>query len=358
MLRDPLIFRSSPVLLSIALSLTACSSGTAGSRPFADPTPTTDPTTDGSSDTGDDGSSSGDVDPGPTSSTTTGSTAKPDTSTTGLADAPARLVWNVDNAAVDYGGVPVDGDTTTLIELENVGDFTATSMATGTIPGDFSFPGGYPGTNGTCTDMLEPGQTCRLDLRFGPVSEGPVESSLVLEYYDGVDLSAPTTTDPLTLLGAGHGESANLLINGDAEAGDTSSWSVPAGLANWQTTGAAFGGSFAFTPTGAIVVTSLDQEVDLSDWQGPTAATGLRYRVRARARSNGSHTYRVYVDFGAGFLPLGEGTQASWTLVEHTDTVPVGSTSATVRIECANNEIGAGPCEVSFDDVTLQMVYP
>jgi len=365
MLRGPLILSSTSFALLGALTLTACSSGTAGNSGTFDATATAsqsgsgttaDPTitTGGDDDTGTSGGSSSTDDP------TTGTTPTAESSSTGApGDAPALLQWTLEEPSLDYGDIPVDGAGSSIILLENVGDNTATSMATGSIPGDFSFPGGYPGTEGTCGTELEAGQTCRLDLRFGPTRIGPVQSSLQIEYYDGVNLASPAQTEALTLLGAGQGESANLLLNGDAELGDTEHWSVPLGSPNWTTTGAAFGGSYAFTPTGAFIVSVLDQAVDLSDWQDETSIAGLRYRVRARTRSNtAAHSYRVYINLGNDFSQLIDGSDASWTLVEQADDVPLGTTQATVRIECANNEIAGGPCDVAFDDVTLQMVYP
>ncbi|MBV1858111.1 MAG: hypothetical protein KUG77_06835 [Nannocystaceae bacterium] len=348
-----------------AITLAACSSGTSGNSgtfeapptaTVSDSVTTSDPpgTSGGDDDTMSFGESSTTDEPTTTASPTTAAT-----STGEFPDTPALLVWTLDQPTLDYADIPVDNAASSIIVLENVGGHTATSMATDTIPGDFSFPGGYPGTEGTCGTELDAGQTCRLDLRFGPTRVGPVQSSLLIEYYDGVNLGSPTQTEVLTLLGGGQGESANLLLNGDAETGDTEHWNVPAGFASWTTTGSAFGGSFAFTPTGAIVVTSLDQGADLSNWQDETSVPGLRYRVRARARSNtGEHNYRVYIDLGNDFLPLIDGTATSWTLVEHIDDVPDGAAGATVRIECANNDFGAGPCDVSFDDIALQLVYP
>ncbi len=364
MLRGPLILTSTSFAVFGALTLTACSSGTTGNSGTFDAPPTasqgdpvtTDPPTGSDTETVTATLGDGSTTDPPTTGTTTAGTSS---TGGGLVDVPAQLQWTLGEPVLDFGDIPVDGATSSVIVLENVGDFTATSMATGSIPGDFSFPGGYPGTGGTCSTELDPGETCLLELRFGPNRLGPVESSLSIEYYDGVDLGSPTQTDVLALFGAGQGESANLLLNGDAETGDTESWSVPTGLPNWTTTNAAFGGSFAFTPAGAFVVTVLDQAVDLSAWQDETSLAGLRYRVRARARTNtATHSYRVYVDLGNDFLPLANGTASAWTLIEEADEVPLGTTEATVRIECANNVIAGGPSDVVFDDVTLQLVYP
>ncbi|MGH1342233.1 MAG: hypothetical protein ACRBN8_11810 [Nannocystales bacterium] len=347
-----------------ALTLAACSSGTAGNSGTFDPSPSTSQndtdatatiTTGGDDDdTGTSGESSGGIPPTTETTVTDGSSSTGD-----VADTPALLQWTLGQPSLDYGDIPVDGAASSLIVLENVGGHTATSMATGTIPGDFSFPGGYPGTEGTCGTELEAGQTCRLDLRFGPTRIGPVQSTLLIEYYDGVNLAAPTTTEALTLLGAGQGESPNLLVNGDAESGNTEHWTVPTGLPSWTTTGTAFGGSFAFAPTGAFGVAVLDQSVDLSNWQDDTSIAGLRYRVRARTRTaNPDHSYRVYIDLGDDFVPLVNGSEANWTLVEQANALPLETPEATVRIECANNVFSGGPCDVVFDDVTLQLVYP
>lgn len=366
MLREPLtlISTSFALLGGLTLTLAACSSGASGSSGAFDapasttggPSVTTDPTSGTGSGSGETGTpfetSSGDA-------PTTATTATETSATDGVGDGPALLEWTLTRPIVNYGNIPVDGAASTIIELENVGDHAATSIATGTIPGDFSFPGGYPGTEGTCGTELGAGETCRLDLRFGPNRIGPVESSLALEYYDGINLGVPTQTEVLALRGGGQGESANLLLNGGAETGDTESWEVPLGFGAWTTSDVAFAGDFSFTTGGAFGVTLLNQTVTLDDWRDETSAEGLRYRVRSRARSNnGDDSYRILIDIGAGFVELAGGTETAWTLLEHADTLPTGTSEATVRIECGNNQPLGGDCEVLFDEVTLQLVYP
>lgn len=360
MFRSPLTLISTFLALPSAALLVACSSGASGSSGTFNAPPTT--TDDGgSSSTGgvttgsDDGS--GTTLPGTTTEEPQGTTG----TSTGedLPGGPALLEWSIDGDAIDYGSIPVDESTTTTIVLENVGGSTATSLATGLIAGDFSFPGGYPGTDGDCGTELPAGETCRLDLRFGPTRVGPTQSQLVLEYYDGVNLGSPIDTAPLALVGAGQGESENLLINGDAEDGSVEPWSVGFGQANWQVSEQSFGGSFSFEPTGAIAVTSLEQTISVDTWNDETAVPGLRYRVRARARSAG-HTYRVFINTQGGnnYEPVANGTDAEWNLIEYAAELPVAATEFIVRLECANGGFEAGPCDILFDDVTLQMVYP
>jgi len=361
MLRYRLNLLASALTLCGTTAAVGCSSGASGSSGTFNVPPTT---TDGS---GSDTTPTTGPDDDSTGSSGAVTTAQPDETSSGsdsssgdLPEQPAMLVWGLDEASLDYGAIPVDGSASTIIVLENIGDHEATSIATGTIPGDFSFPGGYPGTEGTCGTELAAGESCLLDLRFGPSRVGPVRSQLVIDYYDGINLAAPTQTEALDLLGGGQGESENLLVNGDAETGEVDPWIVPFGQPSWDITSPAFGGQYAFTPSGALIgVASLGQAADLSPWQHDTAEPGLRYRVRARARSNnGSHTYRVYVDLGAGFEPLVNGGESSWTLVEHADALPASASSVDVRIECANGSLEPGPCDVSFDDVTLQLLYP
>jgi hypothetical protein len=360
MLRDPLTLTVRWLTLSGTLLALGCSSGEAGSSGTFNVPPTGSAGSASDTTSSDTAVETTDADASSGSSTSSTPADTTSTSTGDLPDGAARLEWGLDDDTLDYGAIPVDGSSTNIILVENVGGETATSLATGTIPGDFSFPGGYPGNEGTCGTELGPGETCQLALRFGPTRVGPVQSALVLEYYDGINLGAPTETGPLTLLGGGSGESANLLVNGDAETGTTDPWQVPFGLANWETTGTAFGGDFAFTPTGAIAITALEQTVSLSPWIDETTAAGLRYRVRARARSNGTHIYRVFINFlgGENYIPLANGTLTSWTLLEYADNVPDGVEQATVRIECGNGSFEAGPCEVTFDEVTLQMIWP
>ncbi len=362
MFRSPLTLLSTFLAVPAALSLVACSSGASGSSGTFNAPPTA----------GDDSSSGGTTsevttdpsDGSDTESATTlpGSTTdEPEvTSSTStgedLPGGPALLEWSIDGNAIDYGSIPVDESTTTAIVLENVGGSTATSMATGLIAGDYSFPGGYPGTDGDCGTELAPGETCRLDLRFGPTRVGPTQSELVLEYYDGINLGAPIETETLALVGAGQGESDNLLVNGDAEGGSLDPWF---GVVNWQLSEQAFGGSASFQPAGAFGLTTLEQVVSLAPWNDETAVTGLRYRVRARARSEGVHPYGVSINTQGGnnYVAIANGTETGWTLIEHAAELPLDATDFTVRLEC-NNGFEAGACDILFDDVTLQMVYP
>ncbi len=319
---------------------------------------------------GDTGTTDGDPTTDPDSGTTRGqgstTTAADDSSTgaessdtTGSSSEGARLEWSVAGGVIDYGSIPTGSASSNLIELENVGLQAATSISTATIPGGFSFPGGFPGTDGTCGTELPAGASCLLQLRFGPTQVGPVESSLVLDYYDGVDLSAPTQTSTLTLRGGGQGESANLLQNGDAETGALAPWNWPNLRAGWTITASAFGGSYAFVPSGAFLLTHLQQTVDLSAWNDETAAPGLQYRVRARVRSGDpDYQYRVYVLFGDEVVLMGGGSESEWTLVETTAMLPEAVEGATVSLECANGAVAGGPCDVTFDEIAFQLVYP
>jgi len=349
--------------LALTLALTACSSGATGtSGTFNVPSTETD---DGESTDGETEVATVTATDGPqdttSSSSTSGTGPGPSATGTSSGDAPgdaAVLEWSVDDPQLDFGAVPVDDAATATIELENVGGLPATSLTTGLIPGNFSFPGGYPGAGGDCDVDLAPGTSCRLALRYGPTAVGPVESQLVLEYFDGLDLGAPTQTAPLVLRGGGQGTSANLLTNGDAETGEVAPWATGVGQGNWQTTDEAFGGEFAFSPTGAFLITSLNQDVGLGPWRHSTSVPGVRYRVRARVRSDGDHLYRLLLTVGdAAPILLDEGSETSWTLIEATDVLPPEGEGATVRLECENSEAGA-PCNVLVDDVMLQMTYP
>ena len=245
MFRSPLTLLSTSLALPAAALLLACSSGASGSSGTFNAPPTTgddfgsstsgNVTTDSS-----DGSDAETSLPGSTTDEPDGTTGSTSTGED-LPGGPAVLEWSIDGNTIDYGSIPVDESTTSAIVLENVGGSTATSIATGLITGDYSFPGGYPGNDGDCGTELAAGETCRLDLRFGPTRVGPTQSELVLEYYDGVNLGAPIETEALTLVGAGQGESDNLLINGNAEDGSVEPWSVGFGQANWQISEQAFG---------------------------------------------------------------------------------------------------------------------
>ena len=63
---------------------------------------------------------------------------------------------------------------------------------------EFDFVGGeYPGTGGTCADILEPEDTCTLVISFSPATAGTYTSEFELSYFNGFD----TYTEAFTVTG-------------------------------------------------------------------------------------------------------------------------------------------------------------
>jgi len=87
----------------------------------------------------------------------------------------------------DLGVVGVAVDHT--FTITNDGAQPATMMVDGGgLDNGFSWKGtGYPGTNGTCMNMLAPGAHCTVVVRFTPSGSGYRSSQLLIRYHDGAN---------------------------------------------------------------------------------------------------------------------------------------------------------------------------
>lgn len=117
-------------------------------------------------------------------------------SVTGFFGTPAVL--EADISFVDFGNVQVTTTKKMIITLKNIGLLPATDIYGETLTtdgeaGTFNFTGdNYPGLNGTCTTVINPGQSCTIEIITSPLS---------LEYlYSGVaDISFKNPTQYQTL---------------------------------------------------------------------------------------------------------------------------------------------------------------
>ncbi len=341
-------------LLGSALGALACSldaTGGSGGPDLGGSATATSSNDDSGSSEGSSTSSSG-GDP----STSTTEPGESSSSSEGIVT-PALLEFSLDDDALRYGAIPVGKGVTQTVVLENRGGSPATTIESLPIPGAFSFPGGFPGTDGTCGSSLDPGSSCTVVIRFAPSIVGRTQSTVSIAYYDGINLGMPTTTAPLVVMGGGGGETENLLVNGGAEDGGIEPWDP--GIAVWDVDNTAFVGDFAFYPSGgAFVQTSLFQQISMVTWAEPAALGGLRYEFSSRGRSfDTDHQYSMFVSFNDDEgTPILQGNSENWEEGYGAGEVPTNAKTAMVRLTCTR--VGSGPCDVRFDAIDFRLAYP
>jgi len=110
----------------------------------------------------------------------------------------------------DFGDTVVGSTTTTTLTVTNTGDGAASVL--GAQAPALALPytylgGGYPGTGGTCSNVLAAGQTCTLRVSYSPSALGTTNDTLRLTYFDG------EATQSLTLNLSGTGVTVLLTIS-------------------------------------------------------------------------------------------------------------------------------------------------
>jgi hypothetical protein len=98
---------------------------------------------------------------------------------------PPALLFISDAATYDFGTLSTTGKKTHVFRVENDGGIVATSLAPGALAASYSYPGGYPGTGGTCGTSLAAGATCALVVNFAPQTAGTFPGTVSLGYDDG-----------------------------------------------------------------------------------------------------------------------------------------------------------------------------
>ena len=98
----------------------------------------------------------------------------------------ANLVANVQFAYV-FGLVEVGFSKSHVFEITNEGDLAATEFTSHFNISSFQYVGGFPGAQGTCTDVIEPGASCDLEATFAPANPSQYTEVLRLIYFNGVE---------------------------------------------------------------------------------------------------------------------------------------------------------------------------
>jgi hypothetical protein len=101
------------------------------------------------------------------------------------ASAPPALLFISDPATYDFGSLSTTGTRTHVFHVENDGGLVATSLAPGLLAAPYAYPGGYPGTGGTCGASLAAGAACTVVVSFAPQTAATFPATLTLGYDDG-----------------------------------------------------------------------------------------------------------------------------------------------------------------------------
>ena len=99
---------------------------------------------------------------------------------------PSGSLTISDWPSYDFGGVGTGGSATQTFTLTNAGNTPITNIQATLNPeigSPFSFLGGsYPGTGGTCGQVLNPGESCTIVIEFAPIEEGTFSATLTITY--------------------------------------------------------------------------------------------------------------------------------------------------------------------------------
>ena len=95
----------------------------------------------------------------------------------------------------DYGSLAQGGTKLHTFYITNNGGETATVMGESGLGGDYSLPGGYPGTGGDCGPSLATGLTCSIVAQFNPSGVGLITDTINIDYNDGTVTPAMTPRD-------------------------------------------------------------------------------------------------------------------------------------------------------------------
>ena len=114
-----------------------------------------------------------------------------------------------DSSTYDFGIVNKGLTSEKTITIKNNGQSDASALVFTGVTSTFSYKGGtYPGTNGTCGNVLAAGVSCTLTVVFTPITRGTQTSNLQAQYYSGTAVG----TSNSTLTGNGTVTNANLLF--------------------------------------------------------------------------------------------------------------------------------------------------
>ncbi len=108
-----------------------------------------------------------------------------DNATLVLSDGKTEGTENYD---YDYGVVIAGNSKDARITISNTGIVKATDLTVGALPDVLSYVGGiFPGTGGNCGAVLNPGDSCILNIKFTPNEETVLDDTISISYYSSFD---------------------------------------------------------------------------------------------------------------------------------------------------------------------------
>lgn len=131
---------------------------------------------------------------------------------TGTSSAPATLAIS-DGPTFDFGSVANGSNNEKSFNVQNTGNFSATSMAGGTLSTPYSYKGGtYPGFGGTCGLSLAPSSSCTIVVTFAPTVSATHNDALTINFQNGVT----STSSSRALTGASSAPALLAISDGPA----------------------------------------------------------------------------------------------------------------------------------------------
>jgi hypothetical protein len=258
---------------------------------------------------------------------------------------------------VDFGLVTIGTPKVLLLDVENVGAVEAVGMKAEALGPPFSFAdGAYPGTGGTCGDVLDPGQTCSVSVRLVPMLPVSSETQIRIEYDGG---SGPKET--LRALRGG-GRSENLVGNPGAETASLPPWAVASGswsASCWNMTPKS-GQRCFYSGAGSTTAgqSTLWQDVQLdASWAAAIDAGEIALAFEGWGRSALSEAFRFRVRFRSANDHLQTLLQTDyqyafqWAQVHGVATAPPGTRVVRISLDCW--KASGYYCDTYFDDLEL-----
>jgi alpha-tubulin suppressor-like RCC1 family protein len=115
-----------------------------------------------------------------------------------------------DTPSYNFGSIAKSYTSDKTLTVTNVGGTSATAITPSALAATLNYKGGaYPGTGGTCGTTLGVSGTCTIVVRFAPVAAAATNTTLTLDYNDGI--AAASTALPLS----GTGATITKVVGGD-----------------------------------------------------------------------------------------------------------------------------------------------
>lgn len=192
--------------------------------------------------------------------------------------------------------------------ITNTGSFEATEITDlGGLAAPFTYltSGVYPGTGGTCTDVLDAGDTCTIIVRFSPTLPETATDTIELSYFDGEN------TQSLELDLSGLGQGAIL----EADIGTTYDFGLVA-------KGSVTEATITLENTGNYAAASITITNNLAG--PPSVTTPMRYKGNNYPGTGGSCTTSLAAGATCTMVVEYEpGTASGTTLLNQSDTTAI-----------------------------------